>query len=252
MNELKRYEGHMKIPEIGYVGQQKLRDSSVVIIGCGGLGCASASILARAGVGRIILVDNDRVALENLHRQILYDEYDAKLSLKKVIAAEEKLHAANSEIAVISRNEQMTPKNIISICKDVDIVVDGTDNMEARFLINDVCAKLGIPWVYGAVSTTEGMTMTVVPFTTPCFRCFITQPPGNHIHEVENPGVLSTVVFVIASLQATQTLKILTGAPLQREVLHVDVWYNTWTHIAVERKPECPVCGRGKFEFLEK
>ena len=250
MNKWKRYERHIKIPEIGHSGQKKLHDSNVIIIGCGGLGCVSASILARAGVGCITIVDDDCVATENLHRQILFDEKDAKLNRKKAVVIKEKLIAANSGITVIPRKELASPKNIISICDNGDVIVDGTDNMKSRFMINDASVKLGIPWIYGGVSKTEGMTMTIVPHTTPCFRCFITQNQENLLHSIENFGILSTIVLMIGSLQATQTIKILTGAPINKGVSHIDVWYNTWTTINVERKQNCPACGLKKFEFL--
>ena len=250
---MKRYERHVLLPEIGEGGQRKLRSSTVLVVGCGGLGCTIATLLVRAGVGKLVLVDDDCVEMENIHRQILFDEEDARNGTPKVVAAAEKLKEMNSEVEVIPVVAQANPSTIEEFLKGVDVVMDGTDNLEARFLINDACVKHRIPWIHGAVTGTEGITMNIIPGTTACFRCFMHHVTYmERVRKRERAGILNTAVLAIASLQATEALKVLTGGSTRKEALHVDVWCGTWTPITVERRASCPACGRGIFEFLEE
>ena len=250
---MKRYEKHMLLKEIGKEGQKKLLSSSIMIVGCGALGNAVANSLARAGVGKIKVVDRDYVEIDNLHRQILFDEKDAKERKPKAIAVAEKLRSINSEIEIIPIIADVNSSNIEKLINDIDLIIDGTDNMETRFLINDVCIKHDIPWIYGAVVATEGMTMNIMPEKTACLRCLIHELPAPGVLPTcDTVGVLNTAVNVIASLQATEAIKILVGKKIRREAIHVDVWNGTWFPIKVKRRAECITCGKRVFEFLEK
>jgi len=252
MRDMARYEKHMLLSEIGREGQRKLLESSIAIIGCGALGSVMASSLARAGVGKIKIVDRDYVELDNLHRQVLFDEEDVKKRLPKAVAAAEKLKKIDSEIEVETVIADVNPSNIEEIIKDVDLVLDGVDNMETRFLINDACIKHNIPWVYGAVIATEGMTMNILPGKTACLRCLIQKiPPPGALPTCDTAGVLNTAVNIIASLQATEAIKILAGREARKEAIHVDVWKATWTSIKVEKQADCTTCGKKIFEFLD-
>jgi adenylyltransferase/sulfurtransferase len=252
MKDMARYEKHMLLNEIGKEGQKKLLASSVAIIGCGALGSIIANALTRAGVGKIKIIDRDYVELDNLHRQILFDEEDVKKRLPKAIAAVEKLKKINSEIEVEPVIADVNPSNIEEIIKGVDLVLDGVDNMETRFLINDACVKHNIPWIYGAVIATEGMTMNILPGKTACFRCLIQKIPSpGALPTCDTAGVLNTAVNIIASLQATEAIKILAGREARREAIHVDIWKATWTSIKVEKQTDCTTCGKKNFEFLD-
>jgi len=243
-----RYEKHMLLEEIGKEGQERLMGSSVAIIGCGALGSMIATLLVRAGVGRIIIVDRDFVEMKNLHRQILFDEEDAENMIPKAMAAMEKLRKINSEVEIEARVIDINPSNIEDVIGDADLIMDGTDNMETRFLINDACIKYNKPWIYGAVMETEGMTMNIIPGITACLRCFI--PPTKSMETCDTSGVLSAAATLIASLQITEAIKILSGRQPRKEALHVDVWHGVFTPIMVERNKECITCGRREYEFL--
>ncbi len=250
---MKRYEKHMLLKEIGKKGQKKLLSSSVMIVGCGALGNVVANSLTRAGVGKIKIVDRDYVEIDNLHRQILFDEKDAEERKPKAIASAEKLRNINSEIEIVPVIADVNSSNIEKILHDVDLVIDGTDNMETRFLINDACIKHGVPWIYGAVVATEGMTMNILPEKTACLRCLIQKMPAPGVLPTcDTVGVLNTAVNIIASLQATEAIKILIGEKIRRDAIHVDVWNGTWFPIRIERDKECITCRKHVFEFLKK
>ena len=249
--KIERYEKNILLEEIGKEGQEKLLNSKVAIIGCGGLGSVIAENLARAGIGEIRIVDRDYVEIDNLQRQILFDEEDAEKGMPKAVSAVEKLRKINSDVKFIPFVEDVNPLNIERIIKGVSAVADGTDNMETRFLINDACIKHNIPWVYGAVIGTEGMTMNVVPEKTACLRCLIKNvPPPGLLPTCDTSGVMNTAVNVIASLQSTELIKILTGKKFSREAIHFDVWRGMFTKIKVKKLPSCISCGKKIFEFL--
>ncbi len=247
--DLGRYEKHVLLEEIGEEGQRKLMKSSAAIIGCGALGGMIASLLARAGIGKLIVVDRDFVEMKNLHRQILFDEEDAVNMTPKAVAAMEKLRKMNSSIEVEAMVVDVNPSNVEEIVESVDIIMDGTDNLETRFLINDACIKHNKPWVYGAVVETEGMTMGIVPHETACLRCFLPFAPGGNT--CDTSGVLSMAATTIASLQATEAIRILVGEGARGEAIHLDVWSGGVVPIKVERNPECVACGKGEYEFLD-
>ena len=251
---LRRYSRQTLLSEIGQEGQHKLLSSTVVVVGCGALGTAIASGLTRAGVGRIKIVDRDYVELSNLQRQVLFDEEDLVAGLPKAVAAAEKLRRVNSDVVIEALVTDLDAFNVEQIFSDADVVVDGTDTFEARFLINDACIKHGLPWVYGAVIATYGVTMSVVPRRTACLRCLLRdQPPPGTVPTCDTAGVLGAVAGVIAALEVTQALKLLldSGQEYQNRLTHVDVWTGEWFQGDVGRDSECPACQLEQYEFLE-
>jgi molybdopterin/thiamine biosynthesis adenylyltransferase len=252
--DLKRYSRQTLLPEIGQEGQLKLLSSTVALVGCGALGTAIASGLARAGVGHIKIIDRDYIELTNLQRQMLFDEEDLEQGLPKAVAAAEKLRKVNSEIFLEPLVTDLNPFNVERVLSDVDLVLDGTDNFEARYLINDACIKHNLPWVYGAVIATHGVTMSIIPRRTACLRCLLPeQPPPGTVPTCDTVGVLGAAAIVIGALEITQALKLLLrgGEEFQNRLTQIDVWTGDWLQVQVERHPECPACQNGKYEFLE-
>jgi molybdopterin/thiamine biosynthesis adenylyltransferase len=252
--QLERYARQIVFPGIGEEGQRKLLASSVAIIGCGGLGSHIANNLARAGIGRIRVVDHDRVELNNLQRQVLFDEQDVAEKLPKVAAVARKIQAINSQVQIEPLVMEVSKSNVEGLIGDVDLVLDGCDNFETRYLINDACVKHGIPWIYGGVVASYGMTMNIIPGQTPCLRCIFPQmPPAASAVTCRTAGILVSVVGTIAALQCSEALKLLTGrGELNEGLIHVDVWENTFEIFSATRQEEsCPACGLGQYEFLE-
>src|SRR6266566_1715792 len=220
----------MRFGGIGEAGQRRLLDSHVTLCGCGALGTVLANSLVRAGVGHVRIVDRDFIETHNLQRQILFDENDVAESLPKAEAAARKLRVVNSSVTVEAVVTDIDRTNILELCKDADIILDGTDNFEIRYLINDVSVKFNKPWVYGGSIGSHGQTMTIIPGQTPCLRCvFEAAPAPGEAGTCETAGVLSPVVNIIASFQATEALKILAGRldKVNRELLYFDIWENT-------------------------
>jgi adenylyltransferase/sulfurtransferase len=255
VSDLDRYSRQTLLPEVGVAGQERLLASSVAVVGCGALGTVIASTLVRAGVGRVRIIDRHYIELNNLQRQIVFDEEDIARGLPKAIAAAEKLRKVNSQIEVEPIVADVNPDNAERLISDVDLILDGTDNFEVRFLINDVCVKHGVPWVYGGVIATYGMVRAIVPHRTPCFRCSLAEMPvPGSTPTCDTVGVLSSAVNVIASLEVVAGLKILLGKEdeLQSELLYADVWAGTLERLEVEKGDDtCPTCDLGRFEFLE-
>jgi len=248
-----RYARHEALGLIGTAGQRKLARSSVLVLGCGSLGCAQAMLLARAGVGRLILADRDSVQLCNLPTQLLYDQSDVDAQAPKAEAAALRLRAINPEIKVEPVVADVTAANIEELVGRADLVMDGADNFETRFLLNDAAVKAGKPWVYGGVLGVDGMVLAVRPGAGPCLRCLFDLPPaGNRLPTCDAFGVLNAAAVWVASLQAAEALKLLTGAPRDADTLHtLNVWRGTASQVAAGRKPGCACCGARKFEFLE-
>lgn len=248
-----RYSRQTIFPPIGEEGQAKLVNSRAVIIGCGALGSNIAILLARAGVGSLVIVDRDFIEEHNLQRQVLFDEEDIKAGLPKAIAAERHLRKANSTIDVHGIVADVNYTNIEEFCRGADIIMDGLDNAETRYLINDVALKLRIPWVYGGAIAANGMTMTIIPGKTPCFRCISPASPAPELTMTcETAGVVGTAPAVIGALQATEALKILIGKnEANHDLVYIDVWSPGFQRIAVKPRPGCPACN-GKYEYLEK
>ena len=259
---LTRYQRQMIFSGLGEAGQRKLLDRSVVIIGCGATGTVLANHLARAGVGRLRLVDRDFVELNNLHRQMLYDESDMAAGLPKAIAAERRLRSINSDIEIEGIVADFNPGNALDLLKGADLALDGTDNFEARYLLNDVCLKLGLPWVYTGVVASYGMTATLVPDgaaekvgreATGCLQCLLGPKPTMGGPTCDTVGVLGPIVGLLGSISAGEALKLLTGGgEINRGLLNADLWDNTFeTILLAGRDPACPACGRGEYRFLD-
>jgi adenylyltransferase/sulfurtransferase len=242
---------------IGQEGQRKLLGSRVAVIGCGALGAVQVEALARAGVGFLRLADRDFVEESNLQRQIMFEEPDAVERLPKAIACERRIRRINSDIAIEAIVTDVNHTNIEEIIKDVDLVLDGTDNFETRYLINDACIKHEKPWIYGAAVGAYGLTMTIIPHQTPCLRCVLEKlPPPGSSPTCDTVGVILPIVFMIASIQVTEAIKILTGQidRLHGTITHIDIWEGTFNQIQLENlleKSDCLTCKQGQFEFLD-
>ena len=225
-----RYSRQTRFSGIGREGQERLRASRVLVVGCGGLGTGTVNLLARSGVGSITVVDRDFVELSNLPRQLLFDE------VTPVVA-------------------HVTPDNVEALVSGADVVLDGTDNLETRYLLNDACVKLGVPWIYGGAVGSTGMSMTVIPGETACFRClFPTRATSGTVANCETVGVLASTVVMVSAYQWTEAIKLLVGDRdhLNRTMVYFDVWSND--HQQGERltpSPDCPCCGQRRFDFLE-
>lgn len=247
-----RYSRQTTFPGIGEDGQEKLVGSQAVIIGCGALGSNIATLLTRAGVGDITIVDRDFIETHNLQRQVLFDEEDIRNRLPKAAAAERRLKIVNSNVNIHSIIADINVTNIEDICRGADVILDGLDNAATRYLINDVSHKLGIPWVYGGAIAANGMTMTIIPGETPCFRCI--SPPELTLEATETcetAGVIGTAPAIIAAIQATEAMKLLIDrSTINRDLLLVDVWRNVFDRIRVTRRADCPACN-GRYEFLD-
>jgi molybdopterin-synthase adenylyltransferase len=251
---LDRYARQVVLPQIGEEGQRRLLASSVLVVGCGATGTVIANHLARAGVGRLRIVDRDFVELNNLQRQLLFDEADLAEGLPKAAAAERRLRAINSEIEVEGIVADVSAGNITALAEGCDLVLDGTDNFETRYLVNDACVRDGRPWVYCGAVATYGMALLIRPEETPCLRCLFPEPPPpGSSATCDTAGVLGPAVSVIASLAATEGLKWLLGAgeALSDSLIHVDAWDLTLHRFRVKRKEDCPCCVRREFPYLQ-
>lgn len=255
---LNRYVRQMRFPGIGESGQQKLIESRVIICGCGALGSVIANTLARAGVGFVRIVDRDFLELNNLQRQVLYDESDVASGLPKAIAAANRLRAINSQIEIEPIVTDVNFANVEELCSDVDLILDGTDNFEIRFLLNDVSQKLMIPWVYGGCIGADGQTMTIIPGRSPCLACLMSDgpPPPGTTPTCDSAGILSPIINIIASLEASEAIKILSGNIDQvSKVLSVfEIWDNRMRQLNLEsllgEDRKCKVCIDKQFEWL--
>lgn len=248
-----RYARHEKLDFIGAEGQRRIGASTVLVVGCGSLGCAQAALLARAGVGRLLLADRDVVRPANLPTQLLYDEADVKERAPKAEAAASRLRAANSEIAVEPLAGEVSAANIEALAARADLVMDATDNFETRFLLNDAAVKAGKPWIYGGVLGTDGMVMAVGPGKGPCLRCLLEMPaPENRLPPPDVFGVLNAAAAWVAALQAAQALKALARGAADWGRMHtLDIRNGSVTAAEVPRDPACPCCGRHEFKFLK-
>src|SRR3954470_10475618 len=235
-SSLERYSRQMRFGGIGEAGQRKLLNSHVTLCGCGALGTVLANVLVRAGVGHLRLVDRDFIETHNLQRQVLFDEHDVLENLPKAEAAARKLGAINSSVTVEPVVTDIDRTNILELCSDADLILDGTDNFEIRYLINDVAVKLGKPWVYGGCIGSHGQVMVILPNETPCLRCvFEAAPAPGEAGTCETAGVLGPIVNIVASLQVAEAFKILTGQrdKINRELIFVDVWENVTRRIKI-------------------
>lgn len=250
-----RYSRQILFSGIGKQGQQLLSQARAAIIGCGALGSAQAEALARAGVGRLRLIDRDFVEASNLQRQTMFTEADASERLPKVIAGANHIAEINSEIVTEPEIIDVNHSNIERLIADCDVVLDGTDNFATRYLINDACVKHEQNWIYGAAVGSYGVTMTVRPHSTPCLRCvFEEAPPAASAPTCDTAGVIMPIISVVAAVQVSEALKLLTN---QTEALHdslmqFDVWRNEWRRISLAGPlPDCPTCALQRFDTLE-
>lgn len=239
---------------MGEDGQRRLAASSAVIVGCGAIGASAAQLLARAGVARLRVIDRDFVEPSNLQRQALFDEDDAREALPKAVAAQRKLGLLNSEIKIDGIVSDLTPQNVEQLLHGFDLILDGTDNFETRFLLNDFAVHAGRPWIYAAAVGSYGLTFSIRPGTTACLACLLETPDAGPMLEetCDTIGVLGPVVSLIASLQAAEALKILSGhaEALHDRLLSCDVWSGRMQSIAVVRNPRCRACVRREFSYL--
>jgi adenylyltransferase/sulfurtransferase len=270
-HDLARYQRQMLLPGFGEAGQRRLAESTALVLGCGALGSVAVDLLARAGVGHLVIVDRDFVELSNLQRQVLFDERDVADALPKAEAARRKLASINSAVDVTAIVDDVNHSNIARFAAGADVLVDGLDNLETRYLANDFAVKTGTPFVYGAAVGTVGMAFAVLPHVpegaawdsadaggaTPCFRCLFEQSPSpGATATCDTAGVIGSATGIVANFQVTQVLKILTGhyARAPRTLLNLDLWSNELLQLDVAgayERGDCPCCRQRRFEFLD-
>lgn len=254
--ELVRYVRQVQFAEIGQEGQMRLRQSSALLVGCGALGSVIAETLTRAGIGTLRLVDRDFVELNNLQRQVLYNEQDVARHLPKAIAAADKLKQINHQVELDAHVQDVHFRNVEALVEGVDVILDGTDNFETRFLINDVAMRHRIPWVYGGCLGATGQTLTVVPPDSPCLRCLYPEPPpAGSTETCDTAGIVAPVIQVIAAIQAMEAIKVLTGRvdSVSCKLQVIDLWENRIRQIGLDNlKPleDCP-CHQGNYPWLD-
>ena len=251
-----RYVRQTRFPPLGEEGQRRLAGARALLCGCGALGSAIANTMVRAGVGTLRIVDRDFVELSNLQRQVLFDEADVAAGLPKAVAAAEKLRQINSTVQIEPIVADIVPANIERFCEGVDVILDGTDNFETRFLVNDAAVKLGLPWVYGGCVGAEGQAMTIVPGETACLRCLMPECPApGSTPTCDTAGILGPIVGLIASIEAMEAIKLLVGNrdAISRHLTVVDLWRNHIRQIDVRGlrdQTDCPTCKHGELPWL--
>jgi molybdopterin-synthase adenylyltransferase len=250
-----RYSRQILFPGIGERGQEALMRSHAAVVGSGALGTFHAAALARAGVGRLTLVDRDYVEPGNLHRQWLFEESDAAESLPKAVAAARAIGRINSSVRVRAAVADLTASNIEELLGEADLILDGTDNFETRYLLNDFAVSRAVPWIYGAAVGSYGLAMPVIPGRTACLRCVYPEPPSGAQPTCESAGVLNVIASAVASLQVADALKILSGRAdlVEPRITTLDVWDGGIRQIASPpRDPDCPACARREFPYLQE
>lgn len=250
-----KYSRQVLFAGIGEEGQRRLLASSAVIVGCGAIGAAAAGLLVRAGVGHVRILDRDFVEPSNLQRQTLFDEDDARTAIPKAVAAQRKLRAINSSVAVEGLVADLNPRNAEELLTGFDLILDGTDNFETRFLINDFAVQSTVPWIYAAAVASYGVTMTVLPGLTPCLACLLESSANGHGLEetCDTIGVIGPIVNLIASLEVAEALKLLAGRKqsLHGRLISCDVWTGHFQSIRVAQNPACRACSRRDFSYLQ-
>ena len=240
-----RYSRQEILPEIGSEGQKKLSEKTIAIVGVGAIGTVTSELAVRAGIGNIILIDRDVVELNNLQRQLLYNEED--VGKPKALVAERVLKKINSAVKIKSYADDLNPDNIDFILKNVDLILDCTDNFETRLLVNDYCVKNHKPWIYSAGIKTQGTMMVFIPWG-PCFRCIFKHPTG--LDSCETAGILASTTTAIASLQISNAMKMLLGNVVEQSMIRLNVWNNSCEKIKVHKRKTCVAC-QGIYEYLE-
>ncbi len=252
-----RYSRQALFRGIGRQGQERIRNGRVLLVGCGALGSVIAEILVRAGVGSITIADRDYVDETNLQRQSLFTEEDWREGIPKAIAAERRLGAINSAVQIQAVVTDVRAGTIEDLVSGRHVILDGTDNFETRYLLNDASLRWDIPWVYGACVGAYGMCVSFVPHRTPCLRCLLELiPPPGSSPTCDTAGVIGPIVHLIAAMESAEALKLLTGQldQLSRSIVSMDLWDNRYAALDLsgrDRNPDCPACGRGDLEFLE-
>jgi adenylyltransferase/sulfurtransferase len=247
-----RYSRQILFPPIGPEGQQRIRQASVCIVGCGALGSFQAEALARAGVRRLRLIDRDYVEYTNLQRQWLYSESDAESEAPKAVAAARRLHLVNRDVELQALVNDLTPSNAEELVADCELILDGTDNFETRYLLNDLSVKLGLPWIYGAAIGSYGVVMPVQPGLSPCFACVYPEPPEGLQPTCDVNGVLAATTASVAALQVATAMRLLVGETFRSFIHTLDVWTGASRRIdAGERDGACSVCGLREFTYLD-
>jgi adenylyltransferase/sulfurtransferase len=252
---MERYHRQVLLPQIGAAGQERLAKARVLLIGCGALGTTIAEQLVRAGVGRLVIADRDVVELTNLQRQTLFDERDAADGTPKGVAAARRLGCVNSSVEIMPLVTDVHTGNVEELVSDgTDLILDGTDNVQTRYLINDVAVKWGLPWVYGAAVGIEGRAMAIRPGKTACLRCVFPTPPApQDLPTCDTAGVLGMAASIIGAWQAIEALKVLVGADSDPVLARFDFW-SPRTHMVPlheARRADCVCCGQRRFEFLD-
>src|SRR5215213_1861669 len=250
-----RYSRQILFSDIGRAGQEKLSNSQVLLVGCGALGASHAEMLARAGVGKLRIADRDFVEFTNLQRQTLFKESDAADHIPKAAAAKVRIAEINSEIEVEPVVADVNRSNVESLMRDCDLVLDGTDNFQVRYLVNDACVKHHVPWIYGAAVSSYGVSMTIIPGITPCLRCIFEDiPDAGSSPTCDTAGVIMPIISSISAIQVAETIKLLVGdqAALHRSLVQFDLWQNDWRKIKLSNpNPDCRACGSHIYDFLD-
>ncbi|HKP52839.1 MAG TPA: ThiF family adenylyltransferase [Chloroflexia bacterium] len=247
-----RYSRQTVLPQIGQAGQEKLRAATVAIVGVGALGSSMAEMLARAGVGTLRLADRDYLELHNLQRQSLYTEADIESGLPKAVAASRHLGEINSEVQVEPWVADITPENVLGLVEGAAVVLDGTDNLQTRYLLNDACLSKGIPWVYSGVVGVCGVSLTVEPGESACLQCLYPgAPPPGSTDTCDVAGILGPVAHVMSAIAAAEAIKLIVGGAPAKGLLAADLWTGSFDRIEVPRNPDCPACEMRDFIYLE-
>jgi adenylyltransferase/sulfurtransferase len=249
-----RYSRQARFAPVGAGGQEHIRAARVLVVGCGALGTVAVDLLARAGVGRLTVVDRDFVEPSNLQRQVLFEEADAAAGTPKALAAAAAVARINSDVEVRPVVADVTPDNVERFVDGAQVVVDGTDNFETRLLLNDACVKAGVPWVYGGAIGSTGMSMTVLPGESACFRCTLPRrPEPGATATCETAGILASTVLSVGALQFTEVLKLVVGdrEHVRSGLVAFDLWSNQHEEARIPRNPGCPCCALRRFEFLD-
>ena len=253
--DAERYSRQTRFAPLGVVGQERLAAARVAIVGAGALGGAAAVAVVRAGVGRVTIIDRDVPERSNLPRQVLFDESDVAAGLPKAVAAARHLEAVNSACRIEPVVADLTAANVADLLRGHDVIVDGTDNFEARFLVNELCCRERIPWVHGGAIGAEGRVLTVVPGVSACLRCLVPEPPApGAVPTCETAGVLGPAVLVVGAVQAMEAIRLLAGGPRAGDRLLVcDLWEQAWRTIdlAPLSASGCPTCRGGDYPWLE-
>jgi molybdopterin-synthase adenylyltransferase len=252
LNSRKPYSRQIVFPEIGEEGQKRIKNSLAVVLGCGGLGTAIASGLVRAGVGTVRIIDRDYIEISNLQRQNLFDEEDIRSHLPKAVAAKEHLKKVNSEIKIQGLVADVSRCNIEALVEGADVILDAFDNFAVRLLLNDTALKLNIPWIHGGAIAARGMSMTIIPHKTACYRCLVDiADPDSARLKCETAGILGPAVGVVGNIQVAEALKVLVGSnKINPGLLIMDVWENNFQRLRIDPRPGCPAC-EGRYEYLE-